>query len=376
MEYRSMEKLGVAPSLLGFGCMRFPTTADGKIDEPEAQRMLDRAIEAGVTYLDTAYPYHGGQSEGVVGRAIKRYDRSKLLLATKLPLWAVNSVADAERIFAEQLERLQTTYIDFYLLHAVNRDSFDKMVEYGVVEKMEQYKKEGKIRFLGFSFHDNYDAFAHVLGYRDWDFCQIQLNYMDTDEQAGLKGYALAEQHGVPLVIMEPAKGGSLTGFADDIRARFLAAEPNRSIASWAFRWVATLPNVKVVLSGMSTMEQVEDNLATFGAFQPLDNASLALVEDIANEVRARVKNGCTHCRYCMPCPFGIEIPRNFALWNEYGMYQNKGAANWKYYHELKEEQRASACKQCGACESKCPQKLPIRAQLAAMADELAALQQ
>ena len=265
MEKRKLENLGIETSLLGFGCMRFPVTAEGKIDEPEAERMLDKAIAAGVNYIDTAYPYHNGDSEPFVGRVLKKYDRHSFYLATKLPCWNVSKKEDAERIFEEQLTRLQTDYIDFYLMHALSGDSFRKMAELGVVEVLERLKAEGRIKYLGFSFHDSYEAFEEILCYRDWDFCQIQLNYMDAESQAGLKGYRLTEERNVPLVIMEPVKGGSLAAFAEDITGKFRALDPEASVASYALRWVGSLPNVKVVLSGMSTMEQVEDNLKLCG---------------------------------------------------------------------------------------------------------------
>lgn len=187
MEKRKLEKLGIETSLLGFGCMRFPVTAEGKIDQPEAEKMLDKAIAAGVNYIDTAYPYHDGESEPLVGRALKKYDRHSFYLATKLPCWKVEKLEDADTIFAEQLTRLQTDYIDFYLMHALNKDSFHKMVEMGTVEKLEALKAAGKIKYLGFSFHDSYEVFEEIINYREWDFCQIQLNYMDAQEQAGLK---------------------------------------------------------------------------------------------------------------------------------------------------------------------------------------------
>ncbi|MCM1058610.1 MAG: aldo/keto reductase, partial [Firmicutes bacterium] len=270
MEKRKMEKLGLETSLLGFGCMRFPVTKDGRIDEPEAERMLDRAYAAGVNYYDTAYPYHDGESERVVGRIMKKYDRGTFYLATKLPCWQVKTPEDVDRIFNEQLEKLQTDYIDFYLMHALNKDRFRDMVNIGCIEKLEQMKAEGKIRNLGFSFHDNYDTFENIINYREWDFCQIQLNYMDAAEQeefqqAGMKGYCLTEKKQVPLIIMEPVKGGSLASFPEDITNMFHSLDPSASMASFALRWVGSLPNVKVVLSGMSTMEQVEDNLKTFG---------------------------------------------------------------------------------------------------------------
>ena len=238
MEKRKLEKLGIETSLLGFGCMRFPTTPDGKIDEAEAERMMDKAIASGVNYIDTAYPYHNGESEPLVGKVLKKYDRSSFYLATKLPLWAVKSVDDAKRIFEEQLQRLQTDYIDFYLLHAVNKEKWEEMKALGVVDYCAKLKEEGKIRYYGFSFHDDYEVFDEIIRYRDWDFCQIQYNYMDTEEQAGDKGYALAESMGIPLVIMEPIKGGSLANFSDDINAKFREMDPDKSIASYALRWV------------------------------------------------------------------------------------------------------------------------------------------
>ena len=303
MEKRRMEGLGLETSLLGFGCMRFPTTADGKIDEAEAQAMLDRAIAEGVNYIDTAYPYHNGESEPFVGRALQKYDRRSFYLATKLPAWLVKSREDAERYFEEQLRRLQTDYIDFYLLHAMSGESYRKMVELGVVAYCEKLKEEGRIRYFGFSFHDSYEAFAEILGSRDWDFCQIQLNYMDAEEQAGMRGYRLAEEKGVPLVIMEPVKGGSLAVFADDITEKLRALDHEASTASFALRWVGSLPNVKVILSGMSTMEQVEDNLKTFSEFKPLSGREASVIEEIVDMIKGRVQNGCTGCRYCMPCP-------------------------------------------------------------------------
>ena len=362
MEKRKLDKLGIETSLLGFGCMRFPVTAEGKIDEPEAERMLDKAIGAGVNY--TAYPYHNGDSEPFVGRALKKYDRHAFYLATKLPCWNVTNREDAERIFEEQLKRLQTDYIDFYLMHAMGRDSFRKMADLGVVEYLEQLKADGRIRYLGFSFHDSYEAFEEILCYRDWDFCQIQLNYMDTETQAGFRGYRLTEERNVPLIIMEPVKGGSLAAFAEDITGKFRALDPEASTASYALRWVGSLPNVKVILSGMSTMGQVEYNLKTFSPFRPLSDGVAKTIDDIVALIRGRVKNGCTACRYCMPCPAGVDIPGNFRVWNTYHMYQNYNMVKNSWENDLGEEKQAKNCIRCGKCEKACPQKLQIREDL------------
>ncbi|MGN0505335.1 MAG: aldo/keto reductase [Lachnospiraceae bacterium] len=374
MEYRKLDKLGISTSLLGFGCMRFPTTKEGAIDEVRAEQMLEEAIAAGVNYIDTAYPYHDGKSEPFVGKALKKYDRASFFLATKLPVWLVKTKEDAVRLFEEQLTRLQTDYIDFYLMHALNRDSFHTIRDLGIIELFEEYKKQGKIKYLGFSFHDGYEAFEEILTYRDWDFCQIQYNYMDTDEQAGDRGYELCEKLNVPLIIMEPVKGGALASYADDVEAMFKAVRPEKSVASWALRWVATKPQVKVILSGMSSEEQVRDNLNTFTKFEPLSEKEQETVAAVVAEVRSRVKNGCTGCRYCMPCPFGVNIPRNFGIWNRYGMYSNANGAKQNYFEQLKPEERADQCKRCGACEKLCPQKLPIREHLKQMAEEMKSL--
>lgn len=371
MEKRNMEKLGVTTSLLGFGCMRFPVTAEGGIDEPEAERMLDRAIAAGVNYIDTAYAYHGGESERVVGRVLKKYDRESYYLATKLPCWKVETKEDVKKLFEEQLEKLQTDYIDFYLMHALDGKSFRRMVELGCVPILEELKSSGKIRYLGFSFHDSYEAFEEILCSRDWDFCQIQINYMDAQEQAGMKGCRLAEERQVPLVVMEPVKGGSLAAFAGDITEKFRAMDPEASTASFALRWVGSLSNVKVVLSGMSSMEQVEDNLKTFSSFRPLSPEESRGIDEIVALIRSRVQNGCTGCGYCMPCPAGVDIPGNFRVWNTYHMYQNYNMVKGSWERLKGEEKQAGKCVKCGRCEGVCPQKLHIRQDLEKVQEDM-----
>lgn len=364
MEKRKLEKSGIETSLLGFGCMRFPLTDEGKIDEEMAERMLAKAIAAGVNYIDTAYPYHDGASEPFVGKALKKYDRESFYLATKLPVWLVSSLEDAKRLFQEQLERLQTDYIDFYLLHAMNKERWDAMKELGVVDYCEKLKAEGKIKNFGFSFHDSYEVFEEILNYRDWDFCQIQLNYMDVNEQAGMKGYHLAAGKNIPVVVMEPIKGGMLATFAEDITAKLRALDPEASTASFALRWVGSLPAIKVILSGMSTMEQVEDNLKTFGEFCPLSQQEKDTIEEVVEILNSRIQNGCTGCNYCMPCPVGVNIPKNFKIWNTYHMYQNYNVVRWQWEEEMPKSAQAENCIKCGKCETVCPQKLSIRADL------------
>lgn len=367
---RKIDKLGIETSLLGFGCMRFPTI-DGKIDEERSERLLDEAYARGVNYFDTAYPYHGRESEPFVGRVLDKYPRDSYYLATKLPCWDVKTLDDAKRLFDFQLERLHKDYVDFYLLHALGRDRWRNMVKLGVVDYCEELKRQGKIKYLGFSFHDSYEAFEEIATYKDWDFCQIQLNYMDTDEQAGLKGYELTEKLGIPLVIMEPVKGGSLANLPDEITDQFRKLAPEASTASWALRWVASLTNVKVVLSGMSDEEQVSDNLNTFTDFKALSDEEQTVVKNVSDKLRSRVNNGCTGCNYCMPCPAGVNIPYNFKIWNTFGIYANEGSTRWKWSNDIDEKEKAFNCIKCGKCEKSCPQKLPIRRHLEQLQQEL-----
>lgn len=372
MEYREMEKMGIRTSLLGFGCMRFPTNTDGSINEEETLDMIDKAYQSGVTYFDTAYPYHGGKSEEVTGRALARYPRDSYYLATKLPIWEVKSVADAERIFQEQLKRLQKDYVDFYLMHALNAGSWKTIKELDLLGYCEKLRTEGKIKYLGFSFHDEYAVFEEILTAYPWDFCQIQLNYMDKDTQATLKGVELAKKLKIPMIIMEPIKGGSLAKLPyDGIDELFKKALPEASTSSWALRYAGSFDNVKVVLSGMSTMAQVEDNLDTFAHFELLNETEQRIIEQVADALNKRVQNGCTGCRYCMPCPAGVDIPRCFGIWNRYHIYENVNETKWSWTHNIEAEKKASNCIKCGKCEQACPQHIAIREDLARLQEEL-----
>ena len=359
MEMRRIDKLGVTTSLLGFGCMRFPTLEDGGIDREKSVKMLDMAFERGVNYFDTAYPYHQGESEPFLGEYLNGKERDSYFLATKLPVWEINSVEDAGAMFEKQLSRLQKDYVDFYLLHALDRKEFREMRDLGVIDFCEELKKQGKIRFLGFSFHDDYSAFEEIVNYKDWDFCQIQYNYMDVAEQAGDRGYNLTVEKNIPLIIMEPVKGGSLAGLPEDIRK--ILGSPEKSTASFAMRFVGSRSNVKVILSGMSTMEQVEDNLNTFADFQPLTEEEENNIVKVRDALNARVKNGCTGCRYCMPCPKGVDIPRNFKIWNNYSIYGDEEELRRRIDELIRDGAGASQCVSCGLCEMKCPQRILVR---------------
>ncbi len=363
MEKRKMKNLTKDPFLLGFGCMRLPMK-DGKVDELETKRMLDYAYAKGVNYFDTAYPYHGGKSELVVREIIKHYDRDTFYLADKLPLWECKTEEDIENIFHEQLEKCGVDYFDFYLIHAVNKARLTQIKELKVLEKLERYKKEGKISNIGFSFHDDLDAFKLWVDVYDWDFVQIQLNYMDIDHQQGIEGYDILTKKGIPVIVMEPVKGGGLVKFNDEIEKLFKDKDNEASIASWAFRWVGSLSNVKVILSGMSTMEQVEDNLKTFENFKPLNKEDQELIKLVRNKILALSKVDCTSCDYCMPCPHGVNIPGNFRLYNAYSMYQNKSHMKWAYGEIIKAGKSADICIDCGECIPKCPQQIEIPTEL------------
>ena len=359
MEYRKIEKLNVAPSLLGFGCMRFPLNEDKTIDREKSQEMLDYAISKGLNYIDTAYPYHDRESEPFLGEALAKYNRTDYFLATKLPIWLIEKPEDVRKYFDEQCSKLKTDYIDFYLIHALNRDRWDIVKRNKVLPMLEELRNEGKIRFIGFSFHDEYPVYEEIINHRDWDFCQIQLNYVDTQIQQGMKGYELAKEKNIPIIIMEPVKGGALASLPGEMTHVLQAERPEWSIPSWAFRYIGSFDNVKVVLSGMSNMEQVKENIKTYTDYQPLNDSEMAALEKVTTIYRSRQMNECTTCGYCMPCPYGVNIPKNFQLWNKGAIYEDvEGSKN--DYHQLEDKRKASNCQACGACEPKCPQGIKI----------------
>ncbi len=351
-------------SLLGFGAMRFPTR-EGRIDEAEAERLLDAAYAAGVNYFDTAIPYHNGESEPFLGRVLSKYPRESYHIATKLLLRDnVQSAEDAVRVFEDQLKRIGVEYFDYYLFHAVDRKTWrEKILPYGLIPIFEELQRRGKIRHLGFSFHDTYEIFSEILTYRKWDFCQIQYNYLDTLENPGDRGYALAEELGVPLSIMEPIRGGSLVALPEDIVGELKEIAPTLSLAGCALTWVATHPNAKVILSGMSTYEQVMDNLQTLGNLRPFTEAEMQAIGTVAEKLRARTYNACTACKYCMPCPQGVDIPRAFRFLNLSERFTGDSEKYRRWYLEGAGG-LASLCISCGACESACPQSVSIRQDL------------
>jgi predicted aldo/keto reductase-like oxidoreductase len=326
--------------------------------------MVRCAIDNGVNYLDTAYPYHGGQSEVVVGKALRGGYRERVKLATKLPVWLVEGPADFDRLLNEQLEKLQTGYIDFYLLHALSHSRWrDIVLKHKLLDRAEAALADGRIRHLGFSFHDEYEGFEEIVnGTNLWSFCQIQYNYMDTENQAGVRGLKLAASKGLAVVIMEPLMGGRLADPPKDVLEAMENLPARRSPAEWALQWLWDQPEVSVVLSGMSTMAQVEENLrfadrSRIGSFSPADQA---LIAEVREKYCARTVIPCSKCNYCMPCPNGVYIPANFEFFNYARLYDDVAGARFKYQVFLTEEQRSGSCIACGACEELCPQKIEI----------------
>jgi predicted aldo/keto reductase-like oxidoreductase len=365
MKYRTFGQLDWQPSVLGFGVMRLPVIDDdpAKIDEPEATRMIRHAIDHGVNYVDTAYPYHGGNSERFLGQALQGGYREKVKLATKMPCWLIETSADFDKYLDEQLEKLGTEHIDFYLLHGLNEGRWRKMRDLGVREWSEKPIRDGRIGYLGFSFHDTYQVFKEIVDKHDWTFCQIQYNYMDVEYQAGAEGLRYAASKGLAVVIMEPLLGGNLVDPPPRIQAYWDMAPQKRTPADWALQWLWNQPEVSVVLSGMSTMQHVEENVASasVSAINILTEDELALADRVRQQYQQLRPIPCTQCRYCMPCPNGVDIPRNFRLYNDGVMYENPDRSR-RIYGWLSRDEGvgADACNQCHECEDDCPQNIAI----------------
>ena len=375
MLYRTFGKTGEKVSALGFGCMRLPVVggAPDKIDEGMAIPMVRYAIDEGVNYIDTAYPYHsaghqgGGQSEPFVAKVLKDGYRKRVNLATKLPTWLIHTRGDMDRYLNEQLQRLETDHIDFYLLHALNRDSWANVFKLGVLEFLDSAIRDGKIRYAGFSFHDNLDLFREIVDAYDWSFCQIQYNYLDEKYQAGTAGLKYAAAKGLGITVMEPLRGGSLTNkLPQNVLEEWKKSPQRETPARLAFRWVMNHPEVSVVLSGMGTMEQVREIIRTAGGSAPgsLTPEEAAMVEFARETLQARIQVPCTGCRYCMPCPAGVDIPGHFSIYNNAFLFGSMESAKAEYGARIAREARASSCVGCGKCEGICPQHIAIRQEL------------
>lgn len=375
MIYRDFGKTGLKVSSLGFGCMRFPLVKaddksqnrDEKIDVPKTTEILHWAIDNGVNYIDTAYSYNNGESEVVLGQVLKGGYREKVYLADKLPSWMVRTREDMDRLLNESLERLQTEYIDFYLVHAVNIMFWPNLVKNGLFEFLDSALADGRIRYVGFSFHDEFALFKEVVDSYPWSFCQIQYNYLDENYQAGKAGLEYAVNRGLGVVIMEPMRGGRLAGnIPPDIRQLWDSSEIKRSPPEWALRFLWDHPGISVVLSGMNEMEQVKENVRIGSQAHPntLTTAEKLLIDKVKTIYHSRMKVNCTACRYCMPCPAGVNIPNCFAMFNNAHMMDDIPTFRTNYNIQIGPAHNASNCIECGQCEKLCPQGIPIREML------------
>ncbi len=385
MLYRKLGKSGFNVSILGFGAMRLPIQGgvqspadrfnpDKLVDEEKTIKMIEYAIDQGVNYFDTAYVYHGGKSEHVLGKALKRY-RNRVMLATKLPLMQAAKREDFDRFLDEQLKRLDTNYLDVYLLHGLNRQNWGKMKGLGVLKFLDQIRKDGRAHYVGFSFHDDVRIFKEIVDSYDWMLCQIQHNYYDEHYQAGREGLIYAVSKGLGVVVMEPLRGGKLADpIPEKIQAIWDSAEVKRTPAEWALRWVWNHPEVSVVLSGMSSMSQVTENvkLANDGKSSSLSGEELSIIDQVKETYKKMLKIDCTGCAYCMPCKTGVNIPANFSVYNDVFAFKTAPEVSAVVYNLLlSPEQKASNCAECGECEEKCPQHIKIKDELKAVHEAL-----
>lgn len=363
MQYVPFGNLGFTVSRFGIGAMRLPLDKDNLIDGEKAIRMIRYGIDHGVNYVDTAWPYHNGESEVLVGKALAGGYREKVTLVTKSPLWLCHKYGDYEHYLDQQLVKLKTDHVDFYLLHALDRERWNEHKKIGCLRFLDEMVKKGKIKYPGFSFHDNYDTFIEILDSYDWKMCQIQLNVLDENHQATVRGLAYAGKKRVPVVVMEPLKGGKLA--LDDnpaIRAIYDSYPVRRSAVEWAFRWLCRLPEMTLCISGVSSLEQLQDSLGIFDRMDvsPLSEAETAVYRQVQDYYHSRIRVECTACRYCVPCPQGVSIPDIFRFYNDSYMYGDFGWPVGEYKSAVKKGSGADACVACGACESHCPQQIPI----------------
>ena len=364
MKYRNFGKLGIQGSAFGLGCMRFNGAASGDsiIDEQKAISLIRRAIDGGVTYIDTAYVYLDKTSEIVLGKALRDGYRDRVTIATKMPAEHVHNRAEMEALLEEELKKLQTDHIDFYLMHGINREKWEYFKSIGAPEFFDDMKRAGKIRYKCFSFHGPYEEYEYIINAWDWDMVQIQYNFMDVDNQAGTKGLELAGKLGIPVVIMEGLLGGRLAKAPENVQRLYDAFPVKRTPVEWAFRWLCNHPEVATVLSGCNEAEQIDDNLRIFDTVEPgiMSEDELRLMDDVRAAYLARTKIGCTGCRYCMPCPNGVNIPGTFAAWNNVSLYGIDPRRDWGFSQMLEKGETPDKCVACGACEAACPQHLNI----------------
>ena len=365
MKYRKLGTNNDMVSVLGYGCMRLPVIDGniGNIDEKLAIEQIRYGIDKGINYIDTAYPYHMGHSETVVGKALKNGYREKVFLADKLPTWLIKSNEDMYNYLDKQLEKLDTEYIDFYLIHTLDKMKWKRVLKNNLFEFIENSKTQGKIKQIGFSFHDDYELFEEIVDAYDWDFCQIQLNYMDEDYQAGLKGLAYAKSKDLDVIVMEPLKGGTLANnVPKDIDNIWKSVNSKRSAAGWALQYLWNYDGISTVLSGMNSYEQIDDNIkeACESGIDSLSKKERETIEKVKEIYKSRILVNCTGCKYCMPCPHGVDIPGCFSSYNNANIYNNFDYYNNHYLIFMSDSEKAGRCIKCGVCEELCPQHLPI----------------
>lgn len=364
MRTRTFPKIpGVEIPVLGLGAMRLPVVGGDptRVDEEAATRLVHEAVRAGVTYVDTAWPYHGGESERFLGRVLHGGLRDRVLLATKSPVWEMRSEADFERVLDAQLARLGTDHVDFYLLHALAAERWDHVQRLGGMRALARARDDGRIRHLGFSFHGPLDDFRRIADARDWELAQIQLNYLDQGFQAGLEGLRHAAARGIGVVVMEPLRGGALAAAPPAVRALLARGGRAWSPAEWALRWVLSLPGVVTVLSGMGTVAQLAENVAAAEDDAPLGPGDLARIEEARALYQARMAVPCTTCGYCQPCPSGVAIADVFNAWNTARMFEDRAPAARVYRQfQLAHGSGGDQCIECGDCAPRCPQGIAI----------------
>ena len=382
MLYRTMPKIKENLSVLGFGCMRLPVNKDQSIDEQRAVKQIRYAVDNGVNYFDTAWPYHGGKSEPLLGKALEGGYRNKVHIATKLPSWMVKDRAHMDFFLNEQLKSLQTKTIDFYLIHNLAGPMWDRLKQMGVIDFLDRAKDSGRIRYAGFSFHGLFDDFKTMVDDYPWEFCQIQYNYLDEKYQAGTAGLEYAADKGLGVIVMEPLRGGSL-GMPEpppDIKEIWNRAGQKRTPVEWALRWVMDRPEVTTVLSGMNDEAHIEENIQIAGQAEPnsLSGQELALVGQAARTYKKLMMVNCTGCEYCKPCPENVNIPGALEILNRLKLYKNEKESKFMYVIRCSgilsgsaENGYASGCIRCGDCLDKCPQNIPIPDMLEIAAEAL-----
>ncbi len=376
MQYRMLGKTGLEVSLLGFGFMRLPCsshTIDGKstkeVDIEKTEKLFNKALELGINYFDTASTYHGGQSEKILGELIaKKNNRKNLIITTKMPCSRITATEHFEKFFAQQLEALQTDYIDLYLMHSLNKSRWEFMKKLGALEFLEQKKKEGAIKHIGFSFHDDFKTLVEIVEeYPNFEVAQIQLNYIDTVIQAGIKGYNYLIEKGLAVLVVEPLKGGTLAqNIPQEIKEIWESAEIKRSPAEWGMRWIFDKEGVSCALSGMNTLEQLEENarIADIHVVNSLTEKDIQLYKKAKAKLLELAPIQCTGCKYCMPCGHSVDIPNMFSLYNQLVMFKNKNWVAKQYATALQNKEGATHCRSCKKCSRKCPQGIEVPTQL------------